>query len=84
MKILLTGATGFIGHHLVDRLLQDKHDVLVATTNPEHLPPDWRVQTVVFQDSYGGLDEAEIRRFSPDALVHLGVQGLCCSHVAKF
>ncbi|MGI9163873.1 MAG: NAD-dependent epimerase/dehydratase family protein [Mycobacterium sp.] len=76
MKILLTGATGFIGHHLVERLLRDDHDVLVATTTPDHVPPDWRVTTVVFQDSAGGLDESEIRRFGPDALVHLGWAGI--------
>lgn len=76
MKILLTGATGFIGHHLVERLLQDNHDVLVATTDPDRIPPNWRVQTVGFQDSHGGLDEPAIRRFGPDALVHLGWGGI--------
>ena len=76
MRLLLTGATGFIGHHLVERLLRDHHDVLVATTAPERIPADWRVKPVVFQDSYGGLDEAEIRRFRPDVLVHLGWAGI--------
>ena len=76
MRLLLPGATGFIGHHLVERLLRDNHDVLVATTAPERIPPHWPVTTVLFQDSYGGMDEAEIRRFSPDALVHLGWAGI--------
>lgn len=29
MKVLVTGGCGFIGHHLVNRLLQDKHEVIV-------------------------------------------------------
>jgi len=76
VRLLLTGATGFIGHHLVDRLLRDNHDVLIATTSPGHVPGHWPVRTVLFQDSCGGLDEAEIRCFSPDGLVHLGWAGI--------
>ena len=29
MKILVTGGAGFIGSHLVDRLVADKHQVVV-------------------------------------------------------
>ena len=76
MKILLTGATGFIGRHLVERLLSDGHDALVATRTPEDVPRDWQVQTVVFQDSHGGLDSSAIRRFSPDTLLHLAWAGI--------
>ena len=73
---MLTGATGFIGHHLVQRLLRDNHDVLAATTDPDRIPPTWRVQTATFRDSHGGLDKSKIRRFGPDALVHLGWGGI--------
>jgi nucleoside-diphosphate-sugar epimerase len=76
VKLVLTGATGFIGHHLVERLLRDDHDVLVATTSPERIPADWQVRTVMFQDSYGGLEVSELKRFAPDALVHLGWAGI--------
>jgi len=34
MKILVTGATGFVGQALCERLLQDGHDVIAATRVP--------------------------------------------------
>ena len=42
MKICVTGGCGFIGAHLVDRLLNDGHQVLVidnfSVGGPERLP----------------------------------------------
>ena len=35
MKILLTGATGFIGRHLILRLLRDGHEITAWVRNPE-------------------------------------------------
>ncbi len=76
MKILVTGATGFIGNHVVDRLLLDGHDLLVATIEPSRVPPDWAVHRIDFQDSLGSLDESQIQRFGPDALLHLAWGGI--------
>ena len=33
MKIMITGGMGFIGSHLCDALLQEKHEVIVVTRN---------------------------------------------------
>jgi nucleoside-diphosphate-sugar epimerase len=33
MKILITGATGFIGSHLLPRLIRERHDVVAALRN---------------------------------------------------
>lgn len=37
MKILVAGATGFVGRHLVPRLLQDRHEVLVLGRSTDKL-----------------------------------------------
>ncbi len=38
MKVLVTGATGLIGRHLVYSLLQDGHTVIALARSPEKLP----------------------------------------------
>ncbi|AFZ35950.1 protein of unknown function DUF1731 [Stanieria cyanosphaera PCC 7437] len=35
MKIAITGATGFVGSRLVERLNQEKHQIVVLTRNPD-------------------------------------------------
>ncbi|QEN13061.1 NAD(P)H-binding protein [Mycolicibacterium sp. ELW1] len=51
MRILVTGATGYVGSRLVARLLDEGHEVVAATRNPEKLGRfGWcdRVTAVVF------------------------------------
>ncbi len=49
MKILVTGATGYVGGRLVPVLLERGHDVRTTTSNPDRDQPWWgdRVETVV-------------------------------------
>src|ERR1700761_3507398 len=37
MRILVTGATGYVGSRLVTALLADQHEVVVASRNPARL-----------------------------------------------
>jgi nucleoside-diphosphate-sugar epimerase len=37
MKIFMTGGTGFIGSHLAEKLIEEKHDVTCLVRNPEKL-----------------------------------------------
>lgn len=39
MKAFVTGGSGFVGSHLVDRLLQHGHDVTIYDLKPPDLPP---------------------------------------------
>ncbi|GAA1937746.1 NAD(P)H-binding protein [Nocardioides marmoribigeumensis] len=49
MKILVTGATGYVGGRLVPVLLDRGHDVRTTTSSPDREQPWWadRVETVV-------------------------------------
>jgi len=37
MNILLTGASGFVGHHILQALEQQNHKVIACCRNPEKL-----------------------------------------------
>ena len=49
MRILVTGATGYVGGRLVPLLLERGHDVRTTTSSPDREQPWWgdRVETVV-------------------------------------
>jgi nucleoside-diphosphate-sugar epimerase len=52
MNILLTGATGFIGRHLVRRLINDGQNVF-CTLKKEEEPPSGVVKSICFEQSKG-------------------------------
>ena len=84
MRALVTGATGFLGSHLVERLVDDGADVAVLvrpTTDP------WRISRCLEQitpipGDLTKLDECsgEIARFAPDVVFHLGWHGVDNAH----
>lgn len=60
MTILVTGATGFIGRHLVEKLLECGSSVRVVTRDPDRLPSQWRGRLEVVAGSLRdkGIQEA--------------------------
>lgn len=75
MRVLVTGGAGFIGSHIVDRLISDGHQVLVvddlSTGHRAFVPAD---AEFVCMDM-GSRATAEVaRRFAPDAVSHIAAQ----------
>ncbi len=73
--MLVTGGAGFIGSHVVDMLLADRHEVLVvddlSTGKESNLPPGARFEKMDIGDpALGDLMLA----FRPDAVSHLAAQ----------
>ena len=77
MKVLVTGGTGFIGGHVVDRISEEGHDVLVLTLEKDAS----RLRTNGVACLCCDLAEFEslrpgIAAFNPDAVVHLAWEGI--------
>jgi dTDP-6-deoxy-L-talose 4-dehydrogenase (NAD+) len=75
MKVAVTGATGFVGRHVVAALLAREVDVVAAARTPEHLGIDNDRLTTVSLD-IGAPDDAFARLGEPDVLLHLAWCGL--------
>lgn len=57
MKILVTGSTGFVGGHLIEKLLNEGHEVFALARNPKRLTLSAHNNLKVIQ---GDLDQDEL------------------------
>lgn len=80
MKILVTGATGFIGNHLIPILLQSGHSVIAIGRNQKKASAaEWynKVRFITFDISILPKEESLYNLFdNPDVLMHLAWDGL--------
>lgn len=78
MKIAVSGATGFVGRHVVGRLLDDGHEVVAIArdTNKAATMPWVDRVTFVPCDLYRDLCSLAARIDRPHAFVHLAWPGL--------
>ncbi|WP_137045778.1 NAD(P)-dependent oxidoreductase [Pseudolabrys sp. FHR47] len=83
MRVLLTGATGFVGSHVLDRLVADGHQV-ACLLRPSSDP--WRIAahlpriTVITGDLAAIEDINALSAFRPEATIHLAWQGVGNRH----
>ncbi len=76
MRVAVTGASGFIGIHVVSQLLADKHEVLEIVGPNSSLTKSYSdtklsVNLINREDWAGTL-----REFQPEVLIHLAWEGL--------
>lgn len=76
MKILLTGATGFIGSHLLQALIEEKHDITILLRESSNT---WRINN--WLPKVRKVQESDLRSFfsqsPPETIIHLA------THYAK-
>jgi uncharacterized protein (TIGR01777 family) len=75
VRIVITGATGFIGSHLVRRLLADGHALVALTRNVEGARRVLPVRCECHAWNPAASPEAAVLR-GADALVHLAGEGI--------
>ena len=77
MRVFITGATGFAGSHLVERLLADGHEVLAlvhAATSHQGLPDHPRARPVAGDLLDPAALTAAVQDARPDLIFHLAGQ----------
>jgi len=79
MKILVTGATGFIGNHIIEQLLElNEHEIIVSALEQENNKkrPWYKNVTFIPCDLYEKKENFFTFFQNPDLLIHLAWQGL--------
>jgi len=79
MKVLVTGATGFIGYYVIHKLLKSNNTVIASDVSEEKAKEkDWFQQVKFVEHIIGNeTDENHFEKFQrPDVMIHLAWQGL--------
>ncbi len=79
-KVLVTGATGFIGNHVVNELLKQGHEVIATSSNAEKASSfEWfgKVDYILLDLKNLSADADYFDYFNkPDLVIHLAWEGL--------
>jgi nucleoside-diphosphate-sugar epimerase len=75
-SVLITGSTGFIGKKLVPKLLAAGHNVLAITSDQKKVQSLFGIGSVDIHDYLSSNAIKDIKKFEPQALIHLAWSGL--------
>src|ERR1035437_8581995 len=74
MKVFLTGGTGFIGSHILVKLLADGHQVTILARNKNKIPALHKMQHVsIVEGSIGDYKLIEKSIAGHDACIHVAL-----------
>ena len=78
MKVLVTGATGFIGYYVIHALLEKQVDIIATSTSSEKaMTKDWFDKVDYIEHDLAAHTDSLYEKFhSPDAIIHLAWRGL--------
>jgi nucleoside-diphosphate-sugar epimerase len=76
MKIFVTGGNGFIGSHLVPKLVARGHKLLLLSRNPSRKKPARNISFIKGDLNDIGAWKNKLRKFKPEAVIHLAWEGL--------
>jgi nucleoside-diphosphate-sugar epimerase len=78
MKVLVTGATGFIGNYIIKELLKKNIEVIASSTSIEKAKAKpWFKKVIYVEHDIKNCSDNLFQTFhSPDALIHLAWRGL--------
>ena len=78
MKILITGASGFIGSNLIDILSKQNHEISIITRQPSKIKKfDWSSKVKIYKKNLSNLNKKDYEQFSSnDTVIHLAWDGL--------
>ncbi len=75
MKVLVTGGAGFIGSHIVDRLIQHDHEVLIVDNLSTGSKANLNPKAKFFQvDILSSVLEQIFQQNQPEIVIHLAAQ----------
>jgi nucleoside-diphosphate-sugar epimerase len=78
---LVTGASGFIGAHLVARLLSEGSRVSVVVRRPSTVPSEWRDRVeIIACDDFSETNLRQLWRTPVETVFHLAAYGVLPSH----
>lgn len=72
MKVLITGATGFIGGHLVQRLLQDGHEIRALARESSDTQQLKKLKVEIFQGDLKNKESLSGIMDEIDSVIHAG------------
>lgn len=75
-RVLVTGATGFIGCHVISKLLDEGHEVIAISRDLKKLDGLKRVTRKMEMDISKAPEDAYLTLGSPEVVIHLAWDGL--------